>query len=66
MEGEIWGGRNTFKKTIGIVKKQAAHDGWLALKFGIFDVPAAAGGVEARRCYPVGSGTGAVETAFSG
>lgn len=48
VEGEIWGGRNTFEKTIGIVKKQAAHDGWLALKFGVFDVPAAGGGFEAR------------------
>lgn len=48
IEGEIWGGRNTFEKTVGIVKKQEAHDGWLELKFAVFDVPAAAGGFEER------------------
>ena len=48
IEGELWGGRNTFEKTVGIVKKQEAHDGWLELTFAIFDVPAAAGGVEDR------------------
>jgi DNA ligase len=48
IEGEIWGGRNTFEKTIGIVKKQQPHDGWLELKFAIFDVPTANGGFEKR------------------
>ena len=48
IEGEIWGGRNTFEKTIGIVKKQQPHDGWLELKFAIFDVPKAPGGFENR------------------
>lgn len=48
VEGEIWGGRNTFEKTIGIVKKQEAHDGWLKLRFAIFDVPKADGGFEER------------------
>jgi DNA ligase-1 len=48
IEGELWGGRNTFEKTVGIVKKQEAHDGWLELTFAIFDVPAAPGGVEDR------------------
>jgi DNA ligase-1 len=48
VEGELWGGRQTFEKTVGIVKRQAPHDGWLELKFAIFDVPAAAGGFEDR------------------
>ena len=48
LEGEIWGGRNTFEKTMGIIKKQGAHDGWLTLKFAVFDVPAADGGFEER------------------
>lgn len=48
IEGEIWGGRQTFEKTMGIVKKQAPHDGWLELKFAIFDVPTAAGRFEER------------------
>lgn len=44
LEGELWGGRGTFEKTVSIVKKQRPHNGWLELQFGIFDVPQAAGG----------------------
>jgi len=47
-EGEIWGGRGTFKKTVSIVKKQQPHDGWLDLQFAIFDVPLATGGFTRR------------------
>lgn len=48
IEGEIWGGRGTFEQTVSIVKKQEAHNGWLNLKFAIFDVPEAGGGLERR------------------
>jgi len=48
IEGELWGGRSTFEKTIGIVKQQGPHDGWLELQFAIFDVPKAPGGFETR------------------
>lgn len=48
IEGEIWGGRNTFEKTVGVVKKIGPHEGWLELKFAIFDAPTAPGGFEAR------------------
>ena len=39
VEGELWGGRSSFEKTVSIVKKQQPHNGWLQLKFAIFDVP---------------------------
>ena len=39
IEGELWGGRRTFEKTVSTVKKQYPHSGWLQLKFAIFDVP---------------------------
>lgn len=39
LEGEIWGGRSTFERTVSVVKKQKAHNGWLDLKFAVFDVP---------------------------
>ena len=48
LEGEIWGGRRTFEKTVSIVKKQQPHDGWLELQFAIFDVPQAKGGFTRR------------------
>jgi DNA ligase-1 len=48
LEGELWGGRGTFEQTISIVKKQNPHDGWLNLKFAIFDVPKSEGGFVQR------------------
>ncbi|MEN8265045.1 MAG: DNA ligase, partial [Nitrospirota bacterium] len=48
VEGEIWGGRGTFERTVSIVRKDEAHDGWLDLKFAIFDLPEAGGGFEER------------------
>ncbi len=48
IEGEIWGGHNTFERTSGIVRKQENHNGWLKLQFAVFDVPGASGGIEER------------------
>ena len=43
IEGEIWGGRQTFARTVSIVRKEKDDAGWLTLKFAIFDVPSAPG-----------------------
>jgi DNA ligase-1 len=43
LEGELWGGRGTFESTASIVQRDQPHDGWLQLRFAIFDVPAAPG-----------------------
>ncbi len=48
LEGELWGGRGNFEKTAGVVKQQQPHDGWLELKFAIFDVPQKTGGFAQR------------------
>lgn len=48
IEGELWGGRGTFEQTVAIVKRKQSYDGWLQLKFAIFDVPAAPGGFTQR------------------
>lgn len=48
VEGELWGGRGTFEQTAGIVKRKQPHEGWLQLKFAIFDVPDAPGGFTQR------------------
>ncbi len=48
LEGELWGGRGTFEQTASIVKQQQPHDGWLQLKFAIFDVPQEPGGFTMR------------------
>ena len=48
LEGELWGGRESFEQTISIVKKQQAHNGWLHLQFAIFDVPKEPGSFSSR------------------
>jgi DNA ligase-1 len=48
VEGELWGGRGTFEQTASIVMRQKPHDGWLRLKFALFDVPQAPGGFTTR------------------
>ncbi|PLY06904.1 MAG: DNA ligase [Desulfuromonas sp.] len=48
LEGELWGGRDTFEQTVSTVSQLLPHEGWLALRFAIFDVPAAPGGFTAR------------------
>lgn len=48
LEGEIWGGRGTYERTVATVLKQQPDAGWLKLKFAIFDVPQAAGGFTRR------------------
>lgn len=48
LEGEIWGGRGNFEQTVAIVKRQQPDEGWLTLKFAIFDVPRTAGSFTVR------------------
>ena len=48
IEGELWGGRETFHNTVSIIKKQKMHDGWLKIQFAIFDVPKAPGNFSER------------------
>lgn len=48
LEGELWGGRDSFEQTVSTVRKQHPHDGWLQLRFAIFDVPQAPGGFTKR------------------
>lgn len=48
LEGELWGGRNSFEQTVSTVRQRQPHDGWLHLMFAVFDVPRASGGFRAR------------------
>ncbi len=48
LEGELWGGRGTFEQTASIVTRLQPHDGWLQLKFAIFDVPQVSGNFVTR------------------
>ena len=48
LEGEIRGGRGTYEQTVATVLRQQPDDGWLKLRFAVFDVPGAPGGFTRR------------------
>ena len=39
LDGELWGGRRKFQRTVGIVKRQDKSDLWRELSFLVFDAP---------------------------
>jgi len=43
LEGELWGGRNTFAETVAVVQRGRDDAGWRQLRFAIFDVPGGGG-----------------------
>ncbi len=48
LEGELWGGRGSFGRMAGWVRRSNPHQGWQALKFGIFDAPEVPGDFSVR------------------
>jgi len=47
-DGELWGGRKQFQRTVGIVKRQDKSPLWKDLKYIVFDAPAERTPFEAR------------------
>jgi len=43
LDGELWMGRGGYEDVVSIVRKQQPHDGWKAIKFMVFDLPAHGG-----------------------
>lgn len=48
LDGELWGGRKLFQRTVGIVKRQDQPPEWKELAFLVFDAPAHGGVFEER------------------
>jgi DNA ligase-1 len=48
LDGELWGGRKLFQRTVGIVKRQDQSPLWKDLLFVVFDAPAHPGTFEER------------------
>jgi DNA ligase 1 len=51
LDGELWGGRKKFQRTVGIVKRQDKSDAWKEIRYLVFDAPAHPGGFEARLAH---------------
>jgi DNA ligase-1 len=48
LDGELWGGRKLFQRTVGIVKRQDKSEHWKELSYVVFDAPAHPGTFEER------------------
>jgi DNA ligase-1 len=48
LDGELWGGRKLFQRTVGIVKRQDQSPLWKELLYVVFDAPAHPGSFEER------------------
>lgn len=48
MDGELWGGRQTFDEVSGIVRRNKPHEGWRKITFMVFELPQAEGNFSMR------------------
>jgi len=48
LDGELWGGRQTFDEISGIVRRNEPNDGWRKITFMVFELPMANGNFSAR------------------
>jgi DNA ligase-1 len=51
LDGELWGGRRQFQKTVSIVRRQDKSQHWADLRYVVFDAPALAEPFEARIAF---------------
>jgi DNA ligase-1 len=51
LDGELWGGRKLFQRTVGIVKRQDESPLWKELLYVVFDAPAHSGTFEERMAH---------------
>jgi DNA ligase-1 len=51
LDGELWGGRKLFQRTVGIVKRQDQSPLWRELHYVVFDAPAHPGLFEERMAH---------------
>jgi len=51
LDGELWGGRKLFQRTVGIVKRQDHSPLWKDLLYVVFDAPAFDGAFEERMAH---------------
>lgn len=48
LDGELWGGRQTFDEVSGIVRRSEPHEGWRKITFMVFELPQAKGDFSKR------------------
>ena len=51
LDGELWGGRKRFQRTISVVRRQDKSDHWKEISFVVFDAPAMDAPFEERLAF---------------
>jgi len=51
LDGELWGGRKTFQRTVGVVKRQDKPPEWKNIRYLVFDAPKHGGAFEERLAF---------------
>lgn len=51
LDGELWGGRKRFQRTVSVVRRQDKSDHWKEISFLIFDAPAMKAPFEERLAF---------------
>ena len=51
LDGELWGGRKKFQRTVSIARRQDASEHWRELRFVVFDAPAMDAPFEERMAF---------------
>ena len=51
LDGELWGGRKKFQRTVSIARRQDRSDHWKELRYVVFDAPAMDAPFEARLAF---------------
>src|SRR5439155_14966785 len=55
LDGELWGGRKKFQRTVSIARRQDQSDHWQELSFVVFDAPAMDAPFEERLAFLEGN-----------
>jgi DNA ligase-1 len=51
LDGELWGGRKRFQRTVSVVRRHDRSDDWKEITFVVFDAPRMAGTFEERTAF---------------
>lgn len=49
LDGELWGGRKQFQRTVSVVRRQDRGEAWREIRYVVFDVPATCAPFEQRK-----------------
>lgn len=62
LDGELWGGRGSFQRTVSVVRRQDRGEAWREIRYVVFDLPASRAPFE-ERCAELAQWAGGLSLA---